>query len=46
MEQISNENMKQIAGGAVNWGLLAGIGAAASFLIGLIDGWTNPKRCN
>ena len=46
MERISNEQMNEIKGGAINWGMLAGIGAIASFIIGVIDGWTNPRRCN
>ena len=46
MKQISNEEMKKIEGGAINWGMMAGIGAAISFVIGFFDGWTNPKKCN
>lgn len=46
MQTITNEEMKKINGGAINWGIMAGIGAFASFLIGIVDGWTNPKKCN
>ena len=46
MYQINNENLKEVKGGAVNWGLVAGIGAVASFIIGVIDGLINPKKCN
>lgn len=46
MNKINNEQMKEIKGGAVNWSLMAGIGAVASFLIGVIDGLINPKKCN
>ena len=46
MTNIQNEQLKEIRGGAVNWGMLAGIGAVLSFVIGVIDGLTNPKKCN
>ena len=46
MKEISTEKMKDINGGAINWGMMAGIGAIASFLIGIIDGWANTRRCN
>ncbi len=46
MKTISNEQMKKVKGGAINWGIVAGIGAATSFIIGFFDGWINPKRCN
>lgn len=46
MKKLTNEEMYQINGGAVKWGVIAGIGAFASFIIGIIDGWTNPKKCN
>ena len=46
MKNINNNELKEIKGGGVNWGLMAGIGAVASFLIGVIDGLINPKKCN
>lgn len=46
MKKIDSEKLKQVNGGGVNWGLMAGIGAVASFLIGVIDGLINPKKCN
>ena len=46
MECINNEKLAEIKGGAFNWGILAGIGAAISFIIGVIDGWVNPQKCN
>ncbi len=46
MKSISNEEMKAIEGGAVNWGVMAGLSAFASFLIGIVDGYINPRRCN
>lgn len=46
MKNISNEELSKIRGGGINWGLMAGIGAVASFIIGVIDGIVNPKKCN
>ena len=46
MKKMDIGAMKQVNGGAINWGMMAGIGAAASFFIGLIDGWIHPKKCN
>ena len=46
MFKVSNEKLKNVKGGGVNWSLMAGIGAVASFLIGVIDGLMNPKKCN
>lgn len=46
MKNLSNNEMKKIDGGGVNVGLLMGIGAGISFLIGLVDGLIRPLRCN
>ena len=46
MYKLNDSNMKNINGGGVNWTLMAGIGAVASFVIGVIDGLINPKKCN
>ena len=46
MEITNNEQLKEIKGGGINWGIWAGIGAAASFIVGIIDGLMNPKKCN
>ena len=46
MKKLNKEQLKKIKGGDVNWGLMAGLGAVASFVIGIIDGLVNPKKCN
>ena len=46
MKKIENEKLKDIKGGGINWSLMAGIGAVASFLIGVLDGILNPQKCN
>ena len=40
------EEMKKIDGGGIYVGLVIGIGAGISFLIGLIDGIIRPLKCN
>ena len=46
MNKINNEELRKVKGGAINLKLMAGFGAFASFLIGVIDGLMNPKKCN
>ena len=46
MEQISKEELKNIDGGGLSLLGAAGIIAGAVFLIGVIDGYINPKKCN
>lgn len=43
---LQNEELYEVKGGAVKWGLIAGIGALASFLCGIVDGYINPSKCN
>lgn len=46
MKIINDKKLKEIRGGGINWTLMAGIGAITSFVIGVIDGLINPKKCN
>ena len=46
MEKMTFDKMKEIKGGGINLGLVAGIGAALSLLVGIIDGIMNPSKCN
>lgn len=43
MNKITKEEMYEIKGGAAKWGIIAGIGAFASFIIGIIDGQIKLK---
>lgn len=47
IEKISNKNLEKIKGGAsiTVWGGVL-IAAAIVFISGLIEGITNPPRCN
>ena len=44
--EITKEEMHTIDGGALSWGILAGIAAAVVYVIGCFSGYTNPTRCN
>ena len=46
MKELTNNEMMSINGGAVNWAIVAGIGTLVSFIIGAIDGYVNPQKCN
>ena len=46
MEQINKEELKNINGGGLSLLGAAGLIAGAVFLIGVIDGYVNPKKCN
>lgn len=45
MKKLNENEMKQIQGG-VNWVAVTFISGAISFVIGIIDGLMNPKKCN
>ena len=46
MEQINKEELKNINGGGLSLLGAAVLIAGAVFLIGVIDGYVNPKKCN
>ena len=43
--KLTDNQMYKIKGG-VAWYVVAGIGAAISYIIGLFSGYTNPNKCN
>ncbi len=43
---LSDNELKNISGGAVRWGIYAIIGAAVSFIAGILDGYFRPLKCN
>lgn len=45
MKELTSLEMKKIEGG-VNWVLVTFVSGALSFVIGVIDGIINPKKCN
>ena len=46
MKTINNQELKQIKGGGINFGIGALIGAGITFIIGIIDGYIRPLACN
>ena len=44
MKTLEKQELKQIYGGGLGVGLL--LGAGIVFLIGVIDGYTRPLKCN
>ena len=44
MEELKENELKKISGGGLGIGLL--IGAGVIFLIGVIDGYIRPLKCN
>lgn len=46
MKKLSDNELKNITGGAISWKLLAAIPLAVSFIAGIIDGYLRPLKCN
>ena len=46
MKKIDEKELEQIHGGGFSWGIAAGIVAGITFIIGVIDGYANPNKCN
>lgn len=45
MIKLKNEELENINGGAIHFGIALGISAGITFLIGLIDGYVRPLAC-
>lgn len=46
MNTLTNNQLYEVKGGAVKWGVVFAISGALSFLVGLVDGLINPAKCN
>ena len=46
MNNLNDKELMNVNGGGVNIGLVVGIAAGITFLIGLIDGIVRPLKCN
>lgn len=46
MTVLEDRELMSIEGGAVKVGLIVGVAAGITFLIGLIDGLFRPLKCN
>ena len=43
---MTKEELLNLTGGGVSIGVLAGIGAAITFIIGIVDGYIRPMKCD
>lgn len=46
MKKLSDNELMQINGGGLSWGAIVGIVAGITVLIGVIDGFVRPLKCN
>ena len=46
MYNLTNDELRNIRGGAISFGAGLLIGAGIVFLIGVIDGYIRPLKCN
>ncbi len=46
MKVLNNAEMLEVKGGGIGATLWAIIGGAVVFVIGVFDGFMNPKKCN
>ena len=42
---ISKNELKNVKAGAIHWGVVALVGGIVSFVVGILDGITNPYKC-
>ncbi len=45
MLEVKESDLSKITGGGFSLGVAIGVGALVVFVIGLIDGYTNPIKC-
>lgn len=46
MNLLSDAQLNEVSAGAVTKAVIAGIAAAGIFIIGVIDGFIRPLKCN
>ncbi len=46
MSNLTNDELKNIKGGAINVAVVLGISAIITFAIGIIDGIVRPLKCH
>lgn len=46
MIELNKRELLEVNGGGINFGLIFGLSAGISFLIGIIDGYVRPLKCN
>lgn len=45
MQELTQQQLKEIRGGGISLGALALIGAGIVFIIGIVDGYLRPLSC-
>ena len=45
MKNLTESELKDLTAGAIHWGIVGIIGGIITFLVGVIDGYTNPSKC-
>ena len=45
MKELGINEQKNIKAGAIRWGIVGIIGGIIAFVVGVIDGYTNPSKC-
>lgn len=43
---LSKKELLQVQGGGISMGILTLIGAGIVFLVGVVDGYVRPLKCN
>lgn len=43
---MNKKDLKEIKGGGIGWGIALGIAALCVLLIGALDGFTRPLKCD
>ncbi len=43
--ELTTHELKSIKAGVIKWGLVAIIGGIITFVVGVIDGFSNPSKC-
>ena len=46
MKKLGNNEMKNITGGGISFGVVAAIVAGITFVTGILDGILRPLRCH
>ena len=44
--ELTNQELQNVSGGAIKWAVVAGIAAGVAFISGIIDGFLRPFSCN
>lgn len=43
---MNNQELTEIKGGAIKWAIVSGVAAVVTFIIGVVDGYFRPLKCN